>query len=529
MREITVNARLDDYEKAEVFIEKELQRSKLSRQIISENVVVFEALFNDIIMSGYPEDTEIKLQIKSSFGNPSVIMGFAGGRYVPCGGESIDESVEYKIIKGYEDKLDFIYQASYNIIRLNVKRAYAPQIIFCGAGIAAAMILYAALSKINPGSKDVLLGSVVLPVENLFADAMLLIGTPLTFFSVLKNLLETYIVSARSSNARKLQSKTLETSAAAVVLAVLLGLVLNRFTPFLRGAFGDISVTGYYGKDLPELISSFMPSDIFEVFKMLSPFPLILISLLMVVALRSAGGQFDKLKSAIDAGYVLFSKMLNLVMFFLPAFCFLAFLHILLSDGFSSLAGVALCLLTTVAGLVILFLTYAVRLKLAGIPVLDFVKRLRPVLKENLKINSAIDAIPYNIRQCSRIFGISRGYLEDAMPVLSQTNLDGNCFIIMTITMLLIASSGSTVPWWNYLFLAALVLFLSLGAPNQPGSILIGVVIIINYLKIPQMIPVAIYCEVLLGAEQNYVNVVGDLVMAAVGYRKLEKRSGRSA
>ena len=57
MKEITVNARLDDYEKAEVFIEKELQRSKLSRQIISENIVVFEALFNDIIMSGYPEDT----------------------------------------------------------------------------------------------------------------------------------------------------------------------------------------------------------------------------------------------------------------------------------------------------------------------------------------------------------------------------------------------------------------------------------------------------------------------------------------
>ena len=118
------------------------------------------------------------------------------------------------------------------------------------------------------------------------------------------------------------------------------------------------------------------------------------------------------------------------------------------------------------------------------------------------------------------MFGIRRSALEDTMPVLAQTNLDGNCFIIMAITMLLIASSGATLPWWNYLLLAVLVFFLSLGAPNQPGSILIGVLIIINYLEIPQMLPVAIYCEVFLGTAQNLVNVTGDIVMTVIENRK---------
>ena len=42
---------------------------------------------------------------------------------------------------------------------------------------------------------------------------------------------------------------------------------------------------------------------------------------------------------------------------------------------------------------------------------------------------------------------------------------------------------------------AVLVLFLSLGAPNQPGSVLIGLIILMNYLGIDDLLPVAILCD----------------------------------
>lgn len=87
--------------------------------------------------------------------------------------------------------------------------------------------------------------------------------------------------------------------------------------------------------------------------------------------------------------------------------------------------------------------------------------------------------------------------------------------------MLLIVSSNGALSWWNYLLLAVLVIFLSIGAPNQPGSILIGMLIIIHYLNIPNILPVAIYCEVLLGTLQNLVNVVGDIVMSVIDNRNV--------
>ena len=162
------------------------------------------------------------------------------------------------------------------------------------------------------------------------------------------------------------------------------------------------------------MIASLMPSDIFEPFKLFSPYPLILLSLLIIIALRSVDTHFDRLKDAVDACYVLFSKMLNLVMLVLPAFCFLSFLHLLLKGGFVGLIDVLMCWVVALLGAGLVLLLYALRLKLAGIKVIGFIKGILPILKENIMINSAIDAVPLNIRQCSKIFGISRSYLMPA-------------------------------------------------------------------------------------------------------------------
>ena len=64
--------------------------------------------------------------------------------------------------------------------------------------------------------------------------------------------------------------------------------------------------------------------------------------------------------------------------------------------------------------------------------------------------------------------------------------------------------------------IAILVVFLSFGAPNQPGSILIGTLIVAMFLQGDVLIPTAVYLEVFLGAIQNLINVTGDIVTVAV-------------
>ena len=159
---------------------------------------------------------------------------------------------------------------------------------------------------------------------------------------------------------------------------------------------------------------------------------------------------------------------------------------------------------------------YLIRLLIAGVKLRPFLQHLPGLLKENYKIGSVIDAVPFNIRYCEKHYGMDRRRITDKFTILAQINLDGNCYLIMLMGMIFMFMMVSTASWFHIVVMAIMVIFLSLGAPNQPGSILIGTLIIALYLKADVLIPTAVYLEVFLGAIQNLINVTGDIVTVAV-------------
>ena len=86
-------------------------------------------------------------------------------------------------------------------------------------------------------------------------------------------------------------------------------------------------------------------------------------------------------------------------------------------------------------------------------------------------------------------------------------------------------ATDTDLPWISLPIMAALVLFLSLGAPNQPGSILIGTLIITMYLNSFDVVCFAIFSEAFLGIAQNLINVIGDIVMVVIDDHKKKARA----
>lgn len=250
------------------------------------------------------------------------------------------------------------------------------------------------------------------------------------------------------------------------------------------------------------------------------PFPIIVVALLITYAMSSIGEYFDVILKIINAGYALFSRMLNIVMFTLPFFCFLAILTALLPTGFTHLLVIVEFNALILVSLIVMIVFYLVRLWIGGVKIGAFMKHLPPLIWENIKINSAINAVPFNIRYCAKHYGYSRKRLSAKLPILAEANLDGNCYLIMLISMLFIFILGADASWLLIAEIAIIILFLSLGAPNQPGSILIGIFIITFLLKADDLISVAIYAEVLFGAIQNIINVTGDIVTVAIEENK---------
>ncbi len=527
-RSVEIPLKQESYETADQFIKQWLMQKRIDERNAFETMLLFEALFQDMIEQGYGQDTILTVKVRKSFGEYTVTLGFEGETYIPSMKKDQKSiSPELQIVEAYSDKVGYRYRLGYNRVSIVVKRNNNSSLVYCFIAILLAVPVSIAL--INFVSADKLISldnNLIQPLIKQFANAMLMIGAPVTFFSLVKNLTDIYILSEKNSSARKLQIKTIVTSFIAVILALVTGPLIADILYSHQGSLGNIGLLSS-GMNLTEFINSLVPSNIFEPFETIMPFPIIILALLLTYALCSIGEYFGAVHRFINISLELFSKMLTVVMFTLPFFCFFTALSMLMIDGIDNLMIILKLLIIIALSMFVISAFYLVRLIIGKVKIKPFVKYLPALLWENFKISSVIDAVPFNIRYCSRKYGYDRKRLSENLPILAQTNLDGNCFLIMLISMSFIFLLGIEISWLQIIGIAFLILFLSVGAPNQPGSIMIGILIITLYLKADELILIAIFAEVFFGWLQNIINVIGDIVTAAIEEQKYNKETER--
>ena len=522
---IEVPASVENFEEASQFLRHSLDAKDISKEMVSETMLIVEAMFHNILEQGIGSETILRLTCRNSLGTVIVTIGFEGKlAYLYCEDDG-DISPEDRILKAYEDKIDHSYRSGYNSFQIVVRRKHLRSLLYCLIGVICAFIVYLPIHYFMSGiSQHNLIYFYLLPIEKAFGNAALMIGAPVTFFSLLTNLTNTYILSERYSIVRKLQLKGLATSVFMVVIAIGMSfLLLSHF----RGQASPVNaeMASEAKSAFADLLSGIIPASIFEPFESVSPIPLIVVALIVTYSFCSAGRHFSRLKRAIDVCYTVFSKMLGLVLFVFPFFFFVTCLEMLLAGDLMILWIIIQSILLILLSTLVLVVFYCIRLRIGGIRVWRFVRRLPPLLLENSRINSSIDAVPFNIRYCVRNYGMKRKRLRESLPALAQIMFDGNCYMLMCVAMLIIFGSGNGATWYNILVSAILVIFLSLGAPNQPGTFLIGTTILLMYHGYAgsSYIYIAIFFEAAFSLVQNIINVTGDIVTVAVEERRLDE------
>ncbi len=525
-RSIEIPLKPESYETADRFIKQWMMQKRIGERSSFETMLLFEALFQDMIDQGYGQDTVLTIKAQKKFGEYSITLGFEGESYIPSMKKDQKSiSPELQIVQAYSDKVGYRYRLGYNRVSIVAKRNHNSSLIYCFIAIILAMLVSTVLIAFVSADKLVSLDSKFLqPFIKQFANAMLMIGAPVTFFSLVKNLTDIYIVSEKNSSARKLQIKTIVTSFIAVILALFTGPLIADILYSHQGSLGNIGLLSS-GMSIPEFINSLVPDNIFEPFETIMPFPIIILALLLTYALCSIGEYFGAVHRFINICLELFSKMLTVVMFTLPFFCFFAAVSMLIIDGIENLIIILKLIIIIALSMFVIAAFYLIRLIIGKVKIKPFVKHLPALLWENFKISSVIDAVPFNIRYCSRRYKYDRKRLSEKLPILAQTNLDGNCFLIMLISMSFIFLLGIEISWLQIIGIAFLILFLSVGAPNQPGSIMIGILIITLYLKADELILVAIFAEVFFGWLQNIINVIADIVTVAIEEQKYKNKT----
>ena len=521
----------ESFGEMQAFFQENLDAQAISRELAMETMLVVEALFHNILEQENGRVTTLRLTFRESLGNIVIGIGFEGKMAYLYTEEDDGVSPENRILRAYEEKIESSYRFGYNSFKITVKRKHSRTLLYCAAGILLAFLVFLPLHFLLPADQTVRLGKEILvPLEELFGNAAFMIGAPVTFFSLLKNLTHAYILSERYSIVRKLRLKAVATSVMTILLATGIAFLFLRAYRIL----GEAKMTRAAEPAMDVIsrwISEAIPSSIFGPFEMASPVPLIVISLLLTYVFCSSGRYFGRLKQAVDACYTVFSKMLGLVLFALPFFFFVTVLQLLIFMEYETLLHMTLIILMMLGSVLSVVVFYLIRLKIGGVALRPFLKKIPPLILENLRINSCIDAVPFNIRYCARHLRIDRKRLEIKLPILAQVMYDGNGFFLMSVAMFLAFSSDRAVTWYGVVMAGILVFFLSLGAPNQPGGLLVGTIIMIQYfgIEISSAIYLAIAFEAAMGVFQNLFNVVGDIVTVTIEEEQIRKGAAASA
>jgi Na+/H+-dicarboxylate symporters len=535
MNKYELCTQLENYEAIRKHIVGILEKNHIDKRSQNETLLVFEALYNDMIERGIPGNTQVTVWKAGHFGSVNIRFQFRGPFYSPLSDDADDLNADQRIMHVFWDRVEHRYHDGTNFLTLVTKRSVLMALrnigIAMALGIAAFIVI---MSFFESPEQQESIRTWVFQGEMLFAKAMLSIGAPVTFFSLLRNLTNMYILREGDSMMRSIQGKALLSSAVAVLLAVCAAIIASiPMALIYYGGTASISgiLPGALDVDvdlsLIELFQSIVSSSIFETFSAISPFPIIIGVVLTAYALCASGNYFESIKKVVDGAYVLFSKMLTALMFTLPFFFFLAILEGMLRQGPGAVIySVSMAVFVPVT-MILLALFYVVRLAVRGISPFPFIKKLGPLLKENLTINSTIEAVPFNLRYCVSKYGFDRKMSERVLPMLAQINLDGNCFIITLIALMLMFTTGTGISWLDVAIVGLTVFFLSLGAPNQPGSILIGLLVIFSYMNALDFVALAIFSEAILGPLLSVANAAGDIVTIAIT-EKQQKASGRA-
>ena len=208
MEAIEIRSIEQDFEQAQQYVLTLLKKQQSADSVVSETMLVFEALCHDIFAQIKPENAPVTLLGQEKRGYVSIRFTFEGSMYIPGGKEVKGFSPERRILEGYSDKIDYSYHFGYNKILLTVRNSYVKSLLPWAIGALLAVIVYTLLLALTGiTAKMNLLHNLVNPLELLFSNAMLMIGAPVTFLSLMKNLTDTYIVAERHSNVRRIRKR----------------------------------------------------------------------------------------------------------------------------------------------------------------------------------------------------------------------------------------------------------------------------------------------------------------------------------
>lgn len=448
------------------------------KDILRIKLAAEEVLLN--YQEKFGEECHFSARCIKRFGYLRLEFTIAGEPFDPL--ESDDE-FGGELLRGIMAGMDIAplwrYQNGKNRIIFTPKKKVRSQAASLGMAIVAALALGALCNLLPQEARDVLSGSVVTPLFNMFLGLLTAVSGPMIFVSITCGIYSMGDTATLGKIGKRMISRFLLMS---FLMALLVIAALVPFFPVeISSSGGSFDLTDIY-----QMILDIVPSNFFTPFTEGNPLQIIFVAVVIGLSLLILGDKTATIASLVEQLNYIVQLIMSTLGRMLPLFIFLSIFNMQVNGSFSALmSSYKLLPMLLLAHIVIMgAYTALVCIRKRVSPVV-LMKKLFPTFLIGLSTASSSAALQTNLETCEKKLGIDSKLVRFGVPLGQVVFMLGACAeqLVGCMCMAEIFEVSITP---SFLVTAWLVsVLLAIAAPPIPGGGLATYTIMMTQLGIP--------------------------------------------
>jgi len=392
--------------------------------------------------------------------------------------------------------VSYQYRKGENIIKLSLVPKKNPVTVLFFS-LMAGICLGLLLKLLAPETVAAFFSQNVLStVSKVFIKCVKMLVGPLVFFTIASSIAAYSDLSSLGRMGKKLSAEYLLNALIALAVATLVTLLLKPgvsgsvagMEQIVNGSSELVEASASTKVTLKSTILGIFPSNFFKAFVDASILQIIFISFLLGVAtMLLPDDAREKTASFLNCGNLLFSKMVSLVMMFLPLSVFCSMANAVVSMGAETLLMLLEWLLALLVAFGAMMGIYLLLIRLrTDVKPREFLKKYSEAILGTLAMGSCNSSMPLCMATAEKKLGIDKSLSSFSIPIGVSLHCASNCvFYIISLFFLANLYSATPVSPLDTPVIFLSIFILGIGAPSVSGSGPICVALLLMELGLP--------------------------------------------
>lgn len=516
------------------FVRQALQEWRIPSKTIAATLLTTEDLLAQLVRTA-GENGEITVKLFRLFGAVDIKLSCLGSPFDTSdlennlffdGDMTPDEAlvIQNLVSRISGDHVHIAHRKGLNICTVSVKASEYKSLIsiLCalGLGIAFGLLMKFLLPE---GWSLAIANHILSPISTMFLNALKTVVAPLVLFSIASSIAEFDNLKALGRIAAKVMGLYVLTSLLAIAVGYAVYQVFPIGDPALRSMVTDsasatIAKGAQVSLSIQDTIVGIIPTDFITPFQKGDMLQVIFLAVLLGLGTAMISGSASSFAKVLKSANAVFSKMIGIIIWFMPGAVFCSMAKMILGMEFSSLLSVAAWVPLCYAGHFAMILVYLVLLLvLTRLNPLCFLKGFAPAMAAGFSSGSSNVVMPLSMKLCGEKLGICPRIYSFAIPLGATVNMDGSCITLIITALFMARIFALPVTASMLVSMVVTILALSMGSPGVPGGNLVCMSILLPTIGIPaEAISIVMGFYSLIGMSQVMTNVTGDAVVTTI-------------